>query len=448
MTESGPAPSPENSDDGLRNTSQTSKPTKWSRGEIISLCTLILVFLSFLFGPGILKGYAPPVVDGSPGTGNDVAHFEGFISIVNVVLACAVLIYIRWKRTEFLQAEQPISSLAEDALAQFLRGWSLAWATWAMLYCWLAIVWLWPLYGRDRIWPWIVADFLNMLNGCFMFFLFLVLDLPSVKSPTKQHRDSQFRKNVKMVFGAGCLLFIVATITIVLRQRQPLIRSPDFLLKNLVAAFTAVGMAFFFGRLDSHYLNAPRLVLAPLYLYVILQLSWNDVAGSEAPANDPTRTIILGLACLFKFLLFWVVRSWLADGSVVRYLEAAEKYNGYDVLDQPKYEQKKSREHQVTAESKRRYIVALLFACVFIASITILLGGVSGVSQSTSDTVAWIAVFTAVVSAIGTISTTILAWRKDRREVREGELKIAQLERELEAARGKPMFPASEEKSK
>jgi len=332
VAEHNPATALENSHHG-QSTVLPSKPTQWSRSEILSLCTLILVLLSFLFGPGVLIRLSPSVVDRGQGTGNGIAHFEGFISIVNVVLACTVLIYTRWKRTEFLQANQPISPLAEKALAQFLRGWSGAWAAWAVLYCWLAFVWLWPLYSNHAVWPWIVADFLNMLNGCFMFFLFLVLDMPSIKAPmghikaaTALPRDLQFWKNVKIVYAIGFLLFVVETITIILLQRTSSMESPDVLLKNLVAAFTAVGMAFFIGRLDSHYLKAPRIVLAPLYLYVILQLSWNNIAGSEASANDPTRTIILGLACLFKFLLFWIVRAWLADGSVVRYLEAAEQY--------------------------------------------------------------------------------------------------------------------------
>jgi hypothetical protein len=91
---------------------------------------------------------------------------------------------------------------------------------------------------------------------------------------------------------------------------------------------------------------------------------------------------------------------------------------GNGVLDKPKYEQTESREQQITASAKRRYVVALLFACIFIASTTILLGGVSGVFHSTSDTSTWVAVFTSIVSAIGTISTTILAWKNDRRESR------------------------------
>jgi hypothetical protein len=233
---------------------------------------------------------------------------------------------------KFLQVKQPISPLAENALAQFLRGWFWVWAAWAALYGWLAVVWLWPLYDSSRDWPWIAADFLNMLNGCVMFFLFLVLDLPSVNATTKSPhekspRDLKFRKNVKIVFAVGFLLFVVETIAIILWQRTPLRNSPTVLLKTLVAAFTAVGMAFFIGRLDSHYLKAPRIILAPLYLYVILQVSWNNIANSEASPNDPTRTIILGLAFFFKFLLFWVVKTWLADGSIVGYLEAAEQHN-------------------------------------------------------------------------------------------------------------------------
>jgi MFS family permease len=121
---------------------------------------------------------------------------------------------------------------------------------------------------------------------------------------------------------------------------------------------------------------------------------------------------------------------------------------GNNLLAKPKYEQEEIRKQRVTAESKRRYIVALIFACIFIGSTTILLGGVSGVFPSTSDTSTWVTLFIAVVSAISAVSTTILAWKKDRRDAREQELKIAQLERELEAARECSVLPASKENRK
>jgi hypothetical protein len=52
-----------------------------------------------------------------------------------------------------------------------------------------------------------------------------------------------------------------------------------------------------------------------------------------------------------------------------------------------------------------------------------------------------VSAFTALISAIGTISAVILAWRSDRRDAREKALKIAQLERELEAAKAQPTNP-------
>jgi hypothetical protein len=126
---------------------------------------------------------------------------------------------------------------------------------------------------------------------------------------------------------------------------------------------------------------------------------------------------------------------------------------GNDILNKPKHEQKISRGQRVTSE--RRYIFALLFASIFIASTTTLLiiyksftPGYVNHAPLSSDVAIWATVFTTIVSAIGTFSTIILAWRSDRRDAREKELKIAQLERDLEASREKPALPILEEKRK
>jgi TRAP-type C4-dicarboxylate transport system permease small subunit len=111
------------------------------------------------------------------------------------------------------------------------------------------------------------------------------------------------------------------------------------------------------------------------------------------------------------------------------------------LLGKIKYGRKKNRKQQVTADSKRIYLIALIFACIFIASTTILLGDVGLVFHRTFDTSTWIVLSTTIVSAIGTISTIILAWKNERRTARENELKIARLERELEAVRESPAPP-------
>jgi hypothetical protein len=128
-----------------------------------------------------------------------------------------------------------------------------------------------------------------------------------------------------------------------------------------------------------------------------------------------------------------------------------------DVLDKSQDEQMKSREGWLVGRSKRRYfIVASLFSCSFAASTTALLiihrsllsGGIGGGVHIDSDVPTVVSVLTAIVSALGIISTAILAWRKDRREAHEYELKIAQLERELATVREKSALPAPNENPK
>lgn len=100
---------------------------------------------------------------------------------------------------------------------------------------------------------------------------------------------------------------------------------------------------------------------------------------------------------------------------------------------------------RATSDSKRAYFTALLFACVFVASVVFLLGSVGGVFRSTSETPIWpvvVAIVATISSAVGTISNTVLGWRKDRREMQEQELKIKQLEQEL-AEREKPAPPVA-----
>lgn len=128
-----------------------------------------------------------------------------------------------------------------------------------------------------------------------------------------------------------------------------------------------------------------------------------------------------------------------------------------DVLDKSQDEQMKSREGRLMARSKRRYfIVASLFSCSFVASTTafliihksLLSGSIGGGIHIASDVPTVVSVCATIVSALGIISTAILAWRKDRREAREYEFKIAQLERELAAIREQSALPAPKENHK
>ena len=64
------------------------------------------------------------------------------------------------------------------------------------------------------------------------------------------------------------------------------------------------------------------------------------------------------------------------------------------------------------------------------------------VDQSPSVLTVYILAFTAIVSALGIISQVIIAWRSEKRSAREQALRIAQLERELKAAKKRLALPS------
>lgn len=114
------------------------------------------------------------------------------------------------------------------------------------------------------------------------------------------------------------------------------------------------------------------------------------------------------------------------------------------------------------ANSRRRYLILILLAGVTIVSVAYLslvkrpytvvlfpgdpsLGAADNWEEPPS-LIIWIPAFTAIISAIATISTVILAWRNDRRDARERELKIAKLEQELKEAREQSATSSAEKK--
>src|SRR5215213_924637 len=97
--------------------------------------------------------------------------------------------------------------------------------------------------------------------------------------------------------------------------------------------------------------------------------------------------------------------------------------------------------------AQRIRMARVFFIGLFVLSLTASLNSVSSTLVTIpppqyNSIVLWVSVCTAVISAIGTVSTIILAWRSDRRDAREKELKIAQLERELEAPKEHPASTA------
>jgi hypothetical protein len=87
----------------------------------------------------------------------------------------------------------------------------------------------------------------------------------------------------------------------------------------VLSIFVAICMAYFFGRLDSHYLYAGRWMLAPFYFYVVIQVDWVNLAANESSY----RPILLTLALILKVYLFVVMTHWIHSGNIYTYLAMA-----------------------------------------------------------------------------------------------------------------------------
>ena len=150
-----------------------------------------------------------------------------------------------------------------------------------------------------------------------------------------------------------------------------------------------------------------------------------DISPTNTVAGTSISWAFLFLSAL---LTFWCYR--LSSEIDKEWEETAERLEicRNAAHDKSKGEQKE-RQGWLVAAFKHTHVFTLLFGCIFIAATALLLGGDGNVFRPSSDTSIWVVV-TVIASAIGTLSTAILGWRKDRREAREQELKIMQLKQE------------------
>jgi uncharacterized membrane protein YidH (DUF202 family) len=87
----------------------------------------------------------------------------------------------------------------------------------------------------------------------------------------------------------------------------------------------------------------------------------------------------------------------------------------------------------ITKSRLRTALAILIFIIAFAISIPLILQGFSAdLAPSNGQKITiLVGIITAFVSAIGTVSTVILAWRADRRSTRESDLKILQMQQQI-----------------
>jgi len=233
-------------------------------------------------------------------------------AILHQVQAAIVALLLGLQFTPFLRPQRVSGEahpIAQRCLAQFIRGWRWAWVCWLCLYAWLSF----HPQVREPMEP--ITDILNGLTAFPLFWCFLVLDKPSVAVPGKPGRDAAFRQAVATTWGIG-----VGVIALAIASRLHWWGLGEFGVAFL-GIYDGLAIAFLVGRFDSHWMQVPRWMLAPLYGYALIQMIY--VFFDQL---DPAWSVYTYLvALLLKVCLFFIVTHLLHAGHMRRYLEAAEE---------------------------------------------------------------------------------------------------------------------------
>jgi hypothetical protein len=289
----------------------------------VAYLSLVISLMVFLFGDDIVGRMVGHIKTYSPWFLTSVNGLEGTIAIFNVLLAAFVL----WdpKTRQAIKTADIASTLpsAKDSFRKLMLGWRLLWLFRMLLYVWLGAHWFGLHNFVSSKLTWYIASALHLLVGFFHYFLFFVLDIPSVATESRPNSAIVFRRSISTILVFGGFVFIASALVNYSTPSEAGIT--NFLAHKLIPTYAGIGMAFLIGRLDSHYLRIPRIMLAPMYLYVIVQPLWSRVAGTDFQNVNAERAAIFALVLTLKFVFFYAVAEWIRNGGFLQYLIKIER---------------------------------------------------------------------------------------------------------------------------
>ena len=296
----------------------------------LAYSALIISMMVFMFGDGIVVRTVNAINIYWPGFLTSVNGLEGTIAVLNVLLAAFVL----WDpktRQAIKSADSVLTPIsAKDSFRKLMLGWRLLWLARLFLYTWLGAHW----FGLHNIVPsrmtWYIASALHLLVGFFHYFLFFALDQPSAATGSRPGSAIAFRRSVLIILVVGFFVFIASVFVNYSTPAEAGIT--NFLAHKLIPTYAGIGMAFLIGRLDSHYLRIPRIMLAPMYLYVIVQPLWSRVAGTDFQVVNSERAAIFALVLILKFVFFYSIAKWIRNGGFLQYLIRMEETVAKDLI--------------------------------------------------------------------------------------------------------------------
>jgi hypothetical protein len=275
-----------------------------SLGVIVAAVALLTRPEARTFFEGLLPSSGGPVTPAYDPTLTRILH-----GVQASVILGFVLIHRSWLHDIASKLTDAVP-VAKKTLAQFTSGWLYMWYGWFTLYVWFFIAASPRWNGSPRMAA--VSDALDVVSGFAIWWCFLVLDMPSVKIEGHPDRDRSFHEAA----------WFVATVGVVCAGLGICDRLFDWNHVGVVVGlYNALAIAFFTGRLGSHYIGMSRWILLCLYSYSMLQLFYSFLPLLKEAVWEP---LVFLLALIFKMMLAYAGSDMMQHGGLKRYLDAAQ----------------------------------------------------------------------------------------------------------------------------
>jgi len=251
-----------------------------------------------------------------PGSGSGASDGRVLIAWGHVIVLSGVLIVRRFAARFEAPHQQPQASVARSAWRQYGAGIDALCLHWVVLYGLLLFAWTRgegfgaSAGGRATM---VAVELVNAVGGLIYFFLFFVLDRPTVATDDEPRRDAHFRE-------AWLGVVAVAALAAFGSAMARLDRVPGEALIEVARhgspVVVAIGMMYLFGRFDSTSMGIRPLSIAPLWGYVALQATWARASGPD----DLVSTGVFALAFVLKLYFLAMQFIWTREGRIQRHL--------------------------------------------------------------------------------------------------------------------------------
>ena len=227
------------------------------------------------------------------------------LSAIQVILLPTLLFLIYFAEGTEEKIRTLAPGIVRQTMEQFRVGWVGFWISMCFLYLWLTLKWGFLLWAYDseqiaqRFYQssWIFSDLINLSGGFFLYYMFYILDTPSIAYPSIPARNRSFIRTLRVVIALGLALFAGAV-------AERLYSGAFFVFA--LSVFHAVGAAMFVSSLSSHVFRFHRWVLPLLFLYAAIQAGWPAISRL-GPGHTTLGIGIVLLALILKGILMWDV---------------------------------------------------------------------------------------------------------------------------------------------